>query len=119
MQYRQEPVKLDQKLLLHKIERTGGVHVLAELHGRMPEVLDDMEHIHETVVDALEGTHQILNVFTHKFHPQGVSVVVALAESHFTVHTYPEKRYAAIDFFTCSDKVDPVAIVVEVDRNLI
>ena len=43
----------------------------------------------------------------HRYNPQGVSGVVVIAESHISIHTWPEYGYAAVDFFTCGDAVDP------------
>ena len=40
---------------------------------------------------------------THRFAPQGVSAVIMVAESHFSIHTWPEAGYAAVDFYTCGD----------------
>ena len=49
---------------------------------------------------------QILNVSSHKFEPQGFTLVALLAESHFSFHTFPEKNVISFDFFTCG-KVHP------------
>ena len=48
-------------------------------------------------------------VFFHKFSPHGVSGIVVIAESHFSVHTWPEYGYCAVDIFTCGEdiKTDP------------
>src|SRR5690606_10723787 len=43
----------------------------------------------------------------HQFSPQGVSGVVVISESHLAIHTWPELGYAAIDVFTCGERVDP------------
>ena len=43
----------------------------------------------------------------HRYAPQGVSGVVVVAESHLSIHTWPEYGYAAVDFFTCGQTVDP------------
>ena len=43
----------------------------------------------------------------HEFSPQGVTGVVAIAESHLCIHTWPEYGYAAVDIFTCGDSIDP------------
>ena len=48
----------------------------------------------------------IISSSFHQFDPQGVSGVVIIAESHFTVHAWPEHDYAAVDIFTCGDKID-------------
>ncbi len=43
----------------------------------------------------------------HEFSPQGVTGVVAIAESHLCIHTWPEYAYAAVDIFTCGDRINP------------
>ena len=47
----------------------------------------------------------VLGVTEHQFDPHGVSVVVVIAESHLTIHTWPEYGYAAADVFTCGDSL--------------
>ncbi len=56
---------------------------------------------------ARESNAEILKVVFHRFEPQGVSGVVVLAESHISIHTWPEAGYAAVDFYTCGDHTDP------------
>ncbi len=55
---------------------------------------------------AKESGAKIISSSFHKFEPQGISGVVVIAESHFTVHAWPEHDYAAVDIFTCGDKID-------------
>ena len=49
----------------------------------------------------------IVDVAFHEFNPFGVSGVVVIAESHLSIHTWPEYRYAAVDIFTCGDVIKP------------
>ena len=49
----------------------------------------------------------ILSESFHKFAPQGVTGILSIAESHFSIHTWPEYAYAAVDIFTCGDAFDP------------
>jgi S-adenosylmethionine decarboxylase proenzyme len=49
----------------------------------------------------------IIDSTFHTFSPHGVSGVIVIAESHMAIHTWPEYGYAAVDFFTCGDTVDP------------
>ena len=53
----------------------------------------------------------MLHVCTHKFDPIGVTAIVMIAESHLSIHTWPEHRYAAIDIFTCSPTMQPADVV--------
>ncbi|MDI7245964.1 MAG: adenosylmethionine decarboxylase [Bacillota bacterium] len=88
---------------------TLGRHILCEAYECDPEVLDNIETVREVMVDAaLRAGAEIREVAFHKFSPQGVSGVVVISESHLAIHTWPEYRYAAVDVFTCGEKVDPM-----------
>ena len=47
----------------------------------------------------------VLNVATHRFVPQGVTAIIMIAESHLSIHTWPEFKYAAVDVFTCNGEI--------------
>jgi S-adenosylmethionine decarboxylase len=79
-----------------------GHHVLVSLYGITFNLLDDLDGIRsafEKAVNACGAT--VLNRFSHQFHPQGVTIVYALAESHLSIHTFPENGCCAIDVYTC------------------
>ena len=59
------------------------------------------------VAAAKAANATIMESAFHRFEPQGVSGTVILAESHLSIHTWPEKGYAAMDFYTCGDHTDP------------
>lgn len=84
-----------------------GRHLLAEYWGCEPAMLDNVELVEHLLKRAAidSGAHIVQSVF-HRFSPQGVSGVVVIEESHLSVHTWPEARYAAVDFYTCGE-VDP------------
>ncbi|MGI5852877.1 MAG: adenosylmethionine decarboxylase [Bacillota bacterium] len=85
-----------------------GRHILCEVHGCDPKVLDDRKAIEQIMVEAALGAGaEVREVAFHKFSPQGVSGVVVISESHLTIHTWPELGYAALDVFTCGNRVDP------------
>jgi S-adenosylmethionine decarboxylase len=85
-----------------------GRHVLAELYGCAFQSLDDLEQVQKYMKDAaLAAGAEIRECVFHKFSPQGVSGVVVISESHLAIHTWPELGYAAVDVFTCGEKVDP------------
>jgi len=85
-----------------------GRHVLAEMYGCDPGALDSVEMVRQIMVDAAtKAGAEIREVAFHKFSPQGVSGVVVISESHLAIHTWPEYGYAAVDVFTCGEKVDP------------
>lgn len=81
-----------------------GVHWTSELYGCDPQLLDDVAHIGNLMLEAarVAGATIISSSF-HRFAPQGVSGVVVIAESHLAIHTWPELGYVALDVFTCGD----------------
>ncbi len=85
-----------------------GRHILAEIYGCKEEILNDVEMVEKILVNAaLDAGAEVREVVFHKFSPQGVSGVVVISESHLAIHTWPELGYAAVDVFTCGDRVDP------------
>ncbi|NLM94076.1 MAG: S-adenosylmethionine decarboxylase proenzyme [Firmicutes bacterium] len=85
-----------------------GCHILCEAYGCDPGVLNQRQQIEEIMVEAaLRAGAEVREVVFHNFSPQGVSGVVVISESHLAVHTWPELGYAAVDVFTCGDRVDP------------
>ncbi|MBK1788663.1 adenosylmethionine decarboxylase [Prauserella cavernicola] len=86
----------------------SGRHVLAELDGVAPERLDDEQFLRTTLAGALTSAGaSVREVVAHRFEPQGVTVLALLAESHASVHTYPEIGALFVDVFTCGDRADP------------
>ena len=85
-----------------------GKHLLLELNGCDHKLLNDISFIKETMLAAAkESGATILGESFHQFSPQGVSGVIIIAESHLTVHTWPEHGYAGADIFTCGTRVKP------------
>ena len=80
----------------------AGRHLIIEVvngHG-----LDDEARIQQAFRDCVDTCGAtLLHIHTHKFSPQGVSGVAVLAESHISVHTWPEIGYGAFDVFMCGD----------------
>ena len=85
-----------------------GIHLMLELKQCNPELLNDLSYIKDAMVQAAKdvGAH-ILGESFHRFKPQGVTGVLAIAESHICIHTWPEYAYAAADIFTCGDSFEP------------
>ena len=85
-----------------------GRHLLIELTGCNAGLLDDLEFLKDCLHSAAVrcGATVVGDSFYH-FTPQGVSGVVNIAESHISIHTWPECGYAALDVFTCGDTVEP------------
>ncbi len=88
-----------------------GSHLIAELFNCDEFYISDCKKVENVILAAAElaGT-TVIKHFFHEFSPHGVSGVVIIAESHFTIHTWPEHGYAAIDIFTCGDIVYQPAI---------
>tara|TARA_Y100001937_G_scaffold118023_1_gene171919 strand:+ start:115 stop:465 length:351 start_codon:yes stop_codon:yes gene_type:complete len=82
-----------------------GEHLLVEMYNVSFQLLNDAEKIERVCKSAAECEKlQVLNVYTHKFEPYGVTCVITLGESHLSCHTWPEKGSVAIDIFTCGNK---------------
>jgi len=96
-----------------------GRHLLCEYHGCDRELLDRVEFIRTELIAAvrLAGATPVQDV-VHKFSPHGVTGVVVIAESHFSIHTWPEYGFAAVDLFTCGDTIDPWAAFAHLESVL-
>ena len=93
---------------MSEVGRFTGRHVLAELHGVDPGLLDDTARLGELLRAAVtEAGATVLDVVAKRFAPQGATVIALLAESHASVHTYPEHGSLFADVFTCGDRADP------------
>ena len=85
-----------------------GRHLLVELHDCDKEALNDLGFLRGVMLDAaISCGAVVLGDSFHHFSPQGVSGVVIIAESHLSIHTWPEYGYAAVDVFTCGTSVQP------------
>ena len=83
------------------------LHTLVELNQCDPTLLERIGFVRKSLVGAVqEGGGTIVKTLFHEFSPWGVSGVVVITESHVTIHTWPEHRYAAVDIFSCSPKLD-------------
>lgn len=85
-----------------------GHHLMVELLDCDADLLDNHEYIVEELKLAAKHAHAtVLDITSHAFEPQGVTAIALLAESHMSIHTWPEHGYAAVDVFTCGDTMDP------------
>lgn len=86
---------------------TLGRHILVEYYNCDTEILKDPVRIEKEMNQAaIEAKATIVESNFHHFNPWGVSGAVIVAESHLTIHTWPEYGFASADFFTCGD-IDP------------
>lgn len=82
-------------------------HLLCEYRGCAPDLLDDLQAMEALLREsAAAAGATVLAAQFHRFRPQGVSGVLLIAESHLSLHTWPEAGYAAVDFYTCG-RCDP------------
>ncbi len=85
-----------------------GTHLLVELKDCNQEILKDLGKVKEALVSAAKHAKAtIIDVSFHEFSPFGISGMVVIAESHLSIHTWPEYGYAAVDIFTCGDIIKP------------
>ncbi|MBI2166327.1 MAG: adenosylmethionine decarboxylase [Chloroflexi bacterium] len=96
-----------------------GTHLLLELKGCNRQLLDDLPYIQESLLRAAEvaGVRVLGHTF-HKFSPHGVTGIVAIAESHISIHTWPEFEYASVDIFTCGDHLHPMEAAQSIIQRL-
>ncbi|WP_276352855.1 adenosylmethionine decarboxylase [Cohnella caldifontis] len=91
---------------------TFGRHVAVDTWGIDFDTLNDAELLQSHMIEAAEACGAtVLSVQAKQFEPQGATVLVMLSESHISIHTYPEKGFAAIDCYTCGETVDPQAAI--------
>lgn len=84
-----------------------GRHLILELYDCPAALLDDPAYVEQVLTTAVERSGAtLIKPFFHQFAPQGVSGVIIISESHFSIHTWPEYGYAALDVFTCGDVID-------------
>ena len=91
----------------HFISKNGilyaGTHLILDLWGA--KNLDNLELVEQTLRQAVKvAGATLLHISLHHFEPNGgISGVAVLAESHISIHTWPERSYAALDVFMCGD----------------
>lgn len=88
-----------------------GRHVLVDIYGANRDALNNIEHLEQSLVAAAlaEGV-TVLGTLRKAFEPSGVTILLLLAESHVSLHTYPEEGKAFFDAFTCGVNYEPVRI---------
>jgi len=90
------------------VDEVLGVHHIADLCGCNPDLLNDSEFISTSLRQAVEHANAtLIEEVKYEFTPQGITAVCLLSESHISIHTWPEKGYAAVDIFTCGDHTMP------------
>ena len=93
----------NEKQLLYKSK-----HYLLELYRCDSEKLNDESFLRCTLNNAAKlANAKVLHLVSNKFEPQGVTAIALLAESHLSIHTWPEEHYSAVDIFTCGKNMKP------------
>ncbi len=96
-----------------------GSHLIVELYDCDSSLIDDIEVIESTLLEAAEiSGADIIKHYFHKFSPQGVTGVIVISESHFSIHTWPEYGYCALDIFTCGDHIQNDLALAHIKENL-
>ncbi len=85
-----------------------GSHCILELYDCPTNLLNDAVFIQDSLREAAKrAKSSLLKEVTHQFHPYGVTALALLAESHISIHTWPENGYIAVDIFTCGEHTEP------------
>ena len=88
--------------------RQQGKHLLLELYRCDSEKLNDESFLRCVLSKGAKlAKASVLNLISNKFEPQGVTAIALLAESHISIHTWPESNYSAVDIFTCGQHMMP------------
>ena len=91
----------------HKLSHQSK-HLLLELYRCDCEKLNDESFLRCTINKAAKlANATVLNLISNKFEPQGVTAIALLAESHISIHTWPESNYSSVDIFTCGKNMMP------------
>ena len=84
----------------------AGIHLIAEFWGG--KIIENPQKIKNILIEAAKKSkNTALGVSIHKFIPKGVTGFILLAESHISIHTWPERNYVAVDIFSCGKNSQP------------
>ncbi len=87
-------------------------HFIAELYECDREIINNVSAVEQVLLEAAKAANAtVVGHSFHEFSPHGVSGVVIIAESHISIHTWPEYGYAAVDIFTCGTLFDNDAAI--------
>lgn len=90
-----------------------GKHLIVDIHNIINnEVLKNINGIKPLLKSIINNTSlNIVGELSYQFYPHGVTLIYLLAESHLSIHTYPELNYCAIDLYSCNNTFDPDIII--------
>lgn len=90
-----------------------GKHYLVEYVDCNPRKMEFVDDVRPLFLRAAEKSRAtVIQSFFHQFEPRGVTGIIMIAESHFSVHTWPEDNYVSFDILTCGE-MDPQAAIEE------
>jgi S-adenosylmethionine decarboxylase len=89
-----------------------GKHYIIEYYGCDPNLISHRDSVESILLEAarIAKAHIVMYDF-HNFSPYGVSGMIIISESHFSIHTWPEHNYCAVDIFTCSETMNEKAAI--------
>lgn len=80
--------------------------LIVDLHGCDPEIIDNLDQVQQIAHGAVQAIHaEIVEECSHRFLPIGITYIAVITTSHFSIHTWPEYGYAAVDIFSCDEHV--------------
>lgn len=92
--------------------------LIVDLYGCDNSVINDLEKIKKISHGMIEKLHAgIVEECCHQFHPIGITYIAVITTSHFSIHTWPEYGYAAVDVFSCDEDL-PEKVAEELKNNL-
>ncbi|MFH1751494.1 MAG: adenosylmethionine decarboxylase [archaeon] len=93
--------------------------VIADFYGVKFELLNNEKFLKKICIESVNNTKaKIVNKLIHCYKPQGVSVVLLLAESHLLFYTYPELGYASCSVLLCNDKMNAMEVITDLEKFL-
>ena len=92
--------------------------LMVDLYGCDSGIIDNLPKIREIAHQIMKEIRaEIVEECFHKFEPIGITYIAVITTSHFSIHTWPEYGYAAVDIFSCDEKV-PDLIAEELKLSL-
>ncbi len=94
------------------------IQIIAEFYGCDPELISRSDTVKKIINRAIRKSKLTkIRSHYHQFRPSGVTGVVLLAESHITMHSWPEYNYIALDLFSCGDKKKAVIAMKQLTKD--
>ena len=101
-------VQLEERIILNQNQKPkyAGIHLIVDFWDG--KIIEDIQEIKNILIETAKRSKNIpLGIKIHKFSPRGLTGFILLAESHISIHTWPERNYVAIDIFSCGAESEP------------